>query len=199
MDDRLERQIRFVMELDKLKSVIRRTLILGGVRDENSAEHSWHLALMAVLLAEYADQPVDLARVVKMALVHDVVEIDAGDTFCYDEQACRDKDAREQQAAERIFNLLPADQAAEFRALWEEFEARVTPESRFANAMDRLQPLLLNYHAEGKSWRAHGVTSDRVIKRCQPIEEGSKHLWDYGRSLIEAAVEKGYVTCSGPA
>ena len=184
----------FVMEMDRLKGVIRRSLTLGGQREENSAEHSWHLALMVVLLAEYADQPFDLARAVKMALVHDLVEIDAGDTFCYDEQACRDKDVREQRAADRLFAVLPPEQGAEFRALWEEFEAAVTPESRIANAMDRLQPLLLNYHSMGKAWREHGVTQDRVVERCRPIGEGSEKLWEYARKLIEKAVEDGYVT-----
>ncbi len=194
MDDRLERQIGFVMEIDRLKGVVRRSLTLGGEREENSAEHSWHLALMAVLLAEYADEPVDLARVVRMALVHDLVEIDAGDTFCYDEQACRDKDARERRAADRLFALLPPDQAAEVRALWEEFEAAATPESRFVNAMDRLQPLLLNYHSKGKAWREHGVTGDRVTERCRPIERGSQRLWKCGRKLIQSAVQNGYVS-----
>jgi putative hydrolases of HD superfamily len=194
VDDRLDQQIQFVVEMDRLKGILRRTLTLGGQRAENSAEHSWHLALMAVLLAEHADEPVDLARVVKMALVHDLVEIDAGDTFVYDEQACLDKDVREQQAADRIFNLLPPDQAAEIRALWDEFEAATTPESRFANAMDRLQPLLLNYHSQGHAWREHGVTSDRVTDRCQVIGDGSQRLWDYGRRLIQQAVEKGYVS-----
>jgi putative hydrolase of HD superfamily len=194
VNDRLERQIQFVVEIDRLKGILRRTLALRGQRAENSAEHSWHLALMAVLLAEHADEPVDIARVVKMALVHDLVEIDAGDTFVYDEQACQDKDIRERRAADRIFSLLPPDQAAEIRALWEEFEAAATPESRFANAMDRLQPLLLNYYSKGHAWRQHGITSDRVIDRCQVIENGSRQLWDYGRKVIEKAVEKGYVS-----
>lgn len=193
MNDRLERQMTFVMELDRLKGIIRRSLALGGRREENSAEHSWHLALMVVLLAEYADQSFDVLRAVKMALVHDVVEIDAGDTFVYDEQACRDKSIRERRAADRLFAVLPPDQGAEIRALWEEFEAAATPESRFANAMDRLQPLLLNYHSQGRAWRQHGVTQDRVISRCQGIGEGSRQLWAYARDLIEKAVKDGYV------
>lgn len=194
MDDRLEKQIGFAMTADRLKGVIRRSLTLGGARGENSAEHSWHLALMVMLLAEYADEPLDEGRAMRMALVHDLVEIEAGDTYCYDQQACQDQAARERAAAERVFGLLPPDQAAEFRALWDEFEAHATPESRFVHAVDRLQPLLLNYHTQGRSWREHGVTSGQVVERCQVIEEGSKRLWEYGRKLIDDAVAKGYVS-----
>jgi putative hydrolase of HD superfamily len=161
---------------------------------ENSAEHSWHVALTAMLLAEYADVPIDLLRVLKMALVHDLVEIDAGDTYCYDARAALDKDARERAAADRIFALLPPDQAAELRRLWDEFEARATPESRFANAIDRLQPVLLNYRSQGEAWRANRVDRSRVIQRNQPIADASRQLWDYIHSLIDDAVQKGYLT-----
>ena len=148
-DDRLTQQLRFLLELDRLKSVFRQSRLIHTDRMENSAEHSWHLAMLAVVLAEYAAEDIDLVRVVKMALIHDIVEIDAGDTYIYDEQARREKARLEQQAAERIFGLLPKQQAAELRTLWEEFEAKQTPEARFAGALDRLQPLLLNYHTAG--------------------------------------------------
>ena len=194
-DERLTRQIEFIVEIDKLKHVLRRTLTgpAGQRRLENSAEHSWHFALAAMLLADHADEPIDLPRVLKMALVHDIVEIDAGDTYCYDAQAALDKDAREQAAAERIFALLPPDQATELRELWDEFEARRTPESRFANAIDRLQPVLLNYYSQGEAWRANRVDRGRVIERNQPIAAGSQQLWEYIRSLIDDAVGKGYL------
>jgi putative hydrolases of HD superfamily len=193
VSDRLQRQMAFVMELDRLKGILRRSLALAGQRPENSAEHSWHLALMVVLLSEYADHAFNVAHAIKMALVHDVVEIDAGDTFCYDDQACLDKDEREQRAADRLFAVLPPEQGAELRALWEEFEAAATPESRFANAMDRLQPLLLNYYSQGQSWREHGVTRERIIERCCVIGDGSQQLWAYAKEMIDQAVTNGYV------
>ena len=168
-DDRLTQQLRFLLELDRLKSVFRQSRLIHTDRMENSAEHSWHLAMLAVVLAEYAAEDIDLVRVVKMALIHDIVEIDAGDTYIYDEQARQEKARIEQQAAERIFGLLPKQQAAELRTLWEEYEAKQTPEARFAGALDRLQPLLLNYHTEGQMWRHHGISSEQVIKVNQVI------------------------------
>jgi putative hydrolase of HD superfamily len=194
VSERLERQLRFIVEIDKLKSVFRQTLLMHGKRYENDAEHSWHIAVMALLLSEYASgQKLDIARVMKMALVHDLVEIDAGDTFCYDEKGAQTKLAREQSAADRIFGILPADQASEIRALWDEFEARQTPEARFAAALDRLQPLLHNYNTQGASWQKHGVTSDKVLARNKHIEEGAPVLWEYAENLIRDAVEKGYL------
>ena len=163
-DDRLTQQLRFLLELDRLKSVFRQSRLIRTDRMENSAEHSWHLAMLAVVLAEYAAEDIDLVRVVKMALIHDIVEIDAGDTYIYDEQARQEQARIEQKAAERIFGLLPTQQATELRTLWEEFEAKQTPEARFAGALDRLQPLLLNYHTEGQMWRHHGISSEQVIK-----------------------------------
>ncbi|MFZ1948292.1 MAG: HD domain-containing protein [bacterium] len=190
--DRLARQMEFLVEIDKLKQVLRRTITIQGDRNENSAEHSWHASLMALVLAEHAaDAGLDLARAVKMMLLHDLVEIDAGDTYCYDIEGARDKLERETRAAERIFNLLPPDQASEVRALWDEFEAGRSPESRFANALDRLEALLLNYHTGGRTWRKHKVSSDQVIERALPIRDGSPALWEYARSLIDDAVEKG--------
>jgi putative hydrolase of HD superfamily len=191
-EDRLKRQIEFILEIDKLKGVLRRTYLPTG-RPENSAEHSWHLAMAALLLAEYANQKVDIGRVVQMLLVHDIVEVDAGDTFLYDEAAEQQKAAREQQAAERIFNLLPADQAAWVRGLWEEYERRQTPEARFAYAVDRLQPILLNYTCRGRMWREHGVTASRVRARNRPIGDGSVRLWERVQALIEDAVRQGFL------
>jgi putative hydrolase of HD superfamily len=192
--ERLDRQIRFISEIDKLKAVNRRSYILGGERLENTAEHSWHIIVLAMVLAEYANQPVDLLRVIEMLAVHDLVEIDAGDTFCYDEEGYLDKAERETQAAERIFGLLPEDQGKAFQALWREFEERSTAESRFANAMDRTMPLLHNYYAQGLPWIEHDIHSDQVDGRVAPIRDGAQTLWEYARTVIEDAIEKGYLT-----
>lgn len=191
--DRLARQLAFIAELDKLKAVLRQTWLLDGSRQETDAEHSWHIAMMALVLAEHADEPVDAGHVVRMLLVHDIVEIDAGDTFIYDDAGHADKEAREQAAAARLFGMLPGEQGAELRALWDEFEARRTPEARFAAAVDRLQPLLHNYLTEGKAWRQHGVTADRVRTVNARIGEGSAALWEQARRLIDDAVAKGYL------
>lgn len=190
---RLASQLRFILEIDRLKTVLRRTHLTDRSRNENSAEHSWHIALAAVLLAEHAPADVDLCRVVRMLLVHDVVEIDAGDTYAYDEAAHDDKLERERSAARRIFGLLPDDQADELNALWEEFEARETPEARFANAVDRLQPMLHNYATEGAAWLEHGVESRQVIGRNHVIGDGAPDLWAYAERLIAAAVERGWL------
>jgi putative hydrolase of HD superfamily len=192
-NDPLARQIQFLLEIDRLKQITRRTLIADGSRRENDAEHSWHLALFAVVLAEHGPAELDLARVIKMVLVHDLVEIDAGDTYCYDPAACATQRDRELAAAERIFALLPADQGNELRALWEEFEAKETAESRFAAALDRLQPVLLNYHTQGRAWLEHGVTRAQVIERNRHIAAGATRLWEYALALIDDAVEKGYL------
>jgi putative hydrolase of HD superfamily len=191
---RLQRQLDFLLEIDRLKTIERQTLLTDRSRRENSAEHSWHIALMAVLLSEYSNgSRLDLFRVIRMLLVHDIVEIDAGDTFCYDEAGHRDKEERERRAAERLFGLLPEDQGADLRRLWDEFEARETPEAHFANALDRLQPLLHNVHTEGASWRAHGVRSHQVLERNSPIGEGAPELWEHARRLIEEAVGRGWL------
>ena len=189
---RLEKQMDFIVEIDKVKGILRQTRVISGDRHENDAEHSWHLAVMAMLLAEYAEGGgIDMLKVLNMVLVHDLVEIDAGDTYCYDEEGARDKVERETLAADRIFGLLPDDQARYMRALWDEFEDMATPESRFANALDRLQPLLLNYHTDGQSWQKHGVSSDRVVKRARPIAGATPGIWEYAANLIRDAVEKG--------
>lgn len=192
-DGRLKQQIRFILEIDRLKSVVRRSYVIDSRRRETDAEHSWHLAVMAMVLAEYADEPVDVSRVIKMVLLHDIVEIDAGDVFLYDEAGNRDKAVRERRAAERIFGLLPKDQARELRETWSEFEARETPDARFAASLDRLMPLLHNYTTQGSTWREHGVTGDRVLARNAVIGEGSETLWQLARSLVEDAMEKGYL------
>jgi len=167
---------------------------MDGSRNENDAEHSWHLALMAIVLSEYSlAQELDLSRVIKMVLVHDLVEIDAGDTFCYDEKANEDKEERERRAAERIFGLLPPDQAEEFKGLWEEFEERKTPEACFAAALDRLQPLLSNYHTNGHTWVKYDVKYDKVIKRNYPIKESAPALWEYVLEILEDSIQKGYL------
>jgi putative hydrolase of HD superfamily len=194
-DSRLGRQLVFVAELDRLKDVLRRSLVTGSERRENSAEHSWHLAMMALVLIEHASVPeLDQVRVIKMLLVHDVVEIDAGDTFCYDTAGYATKAERELAAAARIFSLLPEDQAAEVRALWDEFEAGVTAESRLAQAIDRLQPVLQNLRTGGASWRTHGVTHAQVLERNRQIGEMLPEVWaGVQRALDE---EWGRVTSS---
>ncbi len=192
--ERLEKQIQFIVEIDKLKQIYRQTYLMNGSRRENSVEHSWHLALMTVLLAEYSPSgSLDLFRVLKMVLIHDLVEIDAGDTLCYDEKARRSQKSRELVAADRIFNLLPPDQAGEMRALWDEFEASLTPEAGFARAIDRMQPVLHNYYTRGAAWRKHGVTRDQVVARNRKIEKAAPEIWDYIHALIERAVEKDYL------
>ena len=189
---RLTQQVQFILEIDKLKHVFRQTLLTDQSRYENDAEHSWHLAVMAILLAEYATEPqLDLPRVMKMVVIHDLVEIDAGDTFCYDQEAVETQLERERAAADRIFGMLPPDQKNEFRALWDEFEARTSVESKFANALDRLQPLLHNLNTDGGSWRAHDVTIDRVVKRCSPIGDGAPALWAAAHEWIKDAVKDG--------
>ena len=190
-DDRLQRQLRFILEIDRLKAVVRQSYLVGAERRENSAEHSWHVAVMAVVLAEHANARVDVGRVVTMLLVHDVVEVDAGDTYVYDPAGAADKAERERRAAARLFGLLPLDQGAELRALWQEFEAAESADARFAAALDRLMPVLHNVHTGGRSWREHGITADQVIGRNRRIAEGSEALWRHARAMIEAAVAEG--------
>ena len=190
---RLQQQITFILEIDKLKSVLRQTYITIDERHENSAEHSWHLATMALILIDHADEKIDLCHVLKLLLVHDIIEIDAGDTYCYDELETKDQSVREHQAAERIFSLLPEDQANSMCDLWLEFESRNTPEAKFAVALDCLMPLLHNLHTEGKSWQEHNITMDQVITRNRAISDGSAQLWQFAQSIIKQAVTKGYL------
>jgi len=189
--DRLQQQLEFIVEIDKLKHVIRRNYLVDSSRRENDGEHSWHIAIAAMILAEYSDEPVNLSRVIKMLLVHDIVEIDAGDTFAYDTDGHADKDVREQRAADRLFGLLPDDQAEELRELWDEFEALATAEARFARAVDMLMPMLHNYHSNGKGWRENGVVSDQVLNRQQQIGKASSALWEFGQTLVAQAIEEG--------
>ena len=188
---RLKKQLDFVLEMDKLKYIERQAYVVDGSRHENDSEHSWHLALMAMLLSEYANEEVDVLRVIKMVLIHDAVEIDAGDTYAYDDAGNATKRQREEQAADRIFNLLPEDQAKEMRAIWEEFEAAETPEAKFANALDRVQPIMLNDITDGRAWREHGVAASQVINRNQNTHLGSEVLWEHAKNLVERNKEKG--------
>lgn len=194
---RLEKQMEFLRVVDALKRVERMTRLIQRSgetsRRENSAEHSWHLALMAMMLIEHANEPVDLARVLQMILVHDIVEIDAGDTFVYDAAAMIGKAEREQQAAERIFGMLPDDQKAEFLALWHEFEARETPEAKYASALDRLAGMLPNAANNGGTWNEHQVTVEQVTRRNESIATGSDVLWDHAKQWIQAVHAAGLI------
>jgi 5'-deoxynucleotidase YfbR-like HD superfamily hydrolase len=190
----LDSQLRFLLEADRLKGVLRQSRIIDGSRRENSAEHSWHLGLMSLVLSEYAPAGTDLSRVTAMVLVHDLVEIDAGDLFVYaGAQAQADQEHAERAAADRLFALLPASQAAAFRALWDEFEERHTPEAKFARALDRLQPMLANYQLGGGTWTQHGVTASQVLAKVALIEDGSAALGTFARELIADSVSRGFL------
>lgn len=190
---RLQSQLHFVMTLDRLKTVLRKTRLADGSRWENSAEHSWHLATMALVFQEYAPPTVDLQRVLPMVLIHDVVEIEAGDTFCYDPETTQDQAAREQAAADSLFHQLPRDQAHTLRALWEEFEAGTTPTAQFAIALDRLHPFLLNYANEGATWKQFAISADQVWHRMQPIKAGFPEMWPFVTEIIAECVSKGII------
>lgn len=193
---KLQKQIEFLREIDKLKLVIRQTYLVDESRQENTAEHSWHIAMAAITLAEYADEPVDVLRVLKMLMVHDIVEIDAGDTFAFDETGYEDKAEREQLAAERIFGILSDEQSKEFMAYWKEFEAVESNDSKFANAIDRLLPLLHNMWTDGRaSWERHQPRFEQVYKRnVTGVGQSSTVLWDYVQSLLNRAVEDGWLS-----
>jgi putative hydrolase of HD superfamily len=186
---RLRRQIAFVLEADKLKDVLRRSYLTSGERRENSGEHSWHTALLAMILAEYSNRSIDVCKVIRMMLIHDLVEIDAGDTFIYDAAGNANKAVRERAAAERVFGLLPDDQRDAVRQLWEEFELKQTAEAKFANAMDRLMPVLHNYFTDGRSWREHNVTQEQALAKNRKIADGARELWDLAQSLIGASFQ----------
>lgn len=191
MKARLEKQIDFLITIDRLKEVVRRNYLMDASRRENTAEHSWHLAMMAILLAEHANPPLDASKAVKMTLIHDIIEIDAGDTFAYDAEGYADKAEREQVAARRLFGLLPEDQAGELLDLWEEFENNHTPEAHFANALDRLLPLLQNRQGGGPSWKEYNIRSDQVLERNTPVRLGSETLYQLAMDLIEDSLEQG--------
>jgi len=194
----LARRIRFAVEADRLKAVLRRTRLVDGSRRENSAEHSWHLALLAVLLHDTAPPGVDHARVLRMLLVHDLVEVDAGDTFCYDADANLGREERERAAAARLFGILPAEEARELASLWEEFEAAASLDARFAAALDRFQPLLLNYYGGGGSWLENAITRAQVLRRMDPIREGAPALWPVVLDVVERSCRAGWIAPDPP-
>ena len=191
MDERLKKQLDFALEIDKEKNILRQTHLSGHGRNENDAEHAWHMAIMAYLLREYSNEPVDITRVMLMCLIHDVVEIDAGDTYAYDEEGKKNQKAREEAAKERIYSLLPEDQKEELAAIFDEFEESKTPESKFAHAMDNLQPLMLNNSNDGGDWREHGVSAKQVYGRQSRTKEGSEKLYEVTDQIIKKHREKG--------
>ena len=191
MMERLEKQMEFILEVDKVKKIVRQTYLSDASRKENDAEHSWHLALMAVLLKEYSNEEVDLAKVIPMVLIHDLVEIDAGDTYAYDEAGAKTKRERETKAADRIFGLLPSNQGTWLRELWEEFEAYETAEAKFAHVLDNAQPLLLNDASNGRSWAEHGVHKSQIYKRNEHTSEGSREIWEYMKKLVDKHIQLG--------
>ena len=190
MDERLEKQLAFSLEIDKVKNILRQTHLSDHGRRENDAEHSWHMAVMAYLLREYANEPVDIGRVMLMCLIHDIVEIDAGDTYAYDADSQKSQKEREDRAKDRIFSLLPEDQKAELVSLFDEFEANETPEAKFAHAMDNLQPLMLNDSNGGADWRDHGVAAEQVYKRHSKTRLGSEKLYEITDDILQANIEK---------
>ena len=191
---RLEQQFDFIKEIDKEKEIIRQTYLSNGVQKENDAEHAWHMAIMTILLSEYANEKIDVLKTVTMLLIHDIVEIDAGDTYAYDEEAKKTQRQREEKAADRIFGLLPMDQQKKFRDLWEEFEAYETAEAKFAHTMDNIQPIMLNDATGGKAWMEHCVKLSKILKRNQYTADGSKELWKYAKeNFIDPNVEAGKI------
>ena len=194
MDERLQKQLDFSLEIDKEKSIFRQTHLSGHGRNENDAEHAWHMAIMAYLLREYSNEPVDAAKVMLMCLIHDIVEIDAGDTYAYDEEGLKTQKAREDAAKERIFSLLPDDQKEELTMIFNEFEASKTPESRFAHAIDNLQPLILNNSNDGSDWKEHGVSARQIYGRQGKTAEGSAKLFEVTDQIIRNHIRKGTIS-----
>jgi len=190
MNERLRKQLEFIVEIDKIKNIFRQTRIYDNSRYENDAEHAWHMSMMALILAEHANSEIDIARVIKMALIHDIVEIDAGDVIVYAVDV-NDKHDKEQAAAQRIFGLLPADQCDEYIALWEEFEAKETPEARFAGAVDRIGPIMQNHRNHGHAWKKHGIPAEKVRTVNAQIAKGSETLWEYAQKIIAQSIENG--------
>ena len=191
--ERMSRQLEFLMEIDKVKNIFRQTWLADGNRKENDAEHSWHLAVAAFLLKEYAAQEADVLKVILMVLIHDLVEIDAGDTYAYDAKGAETKRAREEAAAERIFGILPEDQGLYFRELWEEFERYESADAKYAHLLDNFQPLLLNHESGGLSWREHGVKKSQIYKRNEKIEETSPQVWEKMKEIIDQHIQLGDV------
>ena len=193
-DNRLNKQFEFCLEADKEKFIGRQTYLTDGIRKENDAEHAWHMAVMTLILSEYANEKIDLLKTISMILIHDIVEIDAGDTYAYDEERKKSQKSRELAAADRIFAMLPEDQQQKFRQLWEEFETAETPEAKFARAMDNVQPIMLNSATDGKSWEERGIRLSQILRRNQITPEGSEKLWDYMQeNFIKPNVENGKI------
>ena len=193
MDDRLKEQIDFILEIDKMKEILRQNYLADGSARENDADHSWHLAMMALILSEYSNEKVDVTRVVPMVLTHDLVEIDAGDTYAYDEAGALTKEKREKAAADRIFGILPKEQGTWMRGLWDEFEACNTPESKFAHVLDNSLPLFLNHAAGGISWKEHKVKRSQIYKRNRITGDGSAKIWEYMQEMIQENINKGNI------
>ncbi|WP_313756179.1 HD domain-containing protein [Tissierella sp.] len=193
INERLLKDIKFIVELDKMKSILRQTSIIGGERREDDAQHSWHISVMAMILGEYSNEKVDICKVIKMLLTHDLVEIFAGDTFCYDKAGNEDKKEREELAAEKIFGMLDEDKGRDLRALWDEFEEMETTEALFAASMDRLQPMLNNYHNNGGTWKKFNVAKEDIYKRIAPVKNSSDELWDFVQNMIEDSYNKGLI------
>lgn len=191
VDKKIKSQIKFILEADKLKKVLRKTSITDRSRQENSAEHSWHAALIALVFSEYANEKIDTSKVIKMLLLHDLVEIEVGDTFLYDDTKRAQAEHREAEAAKKIFGMLPDEQAQDFAILWHEFEGKKTAEARFAKAIDRFAPLLMNYMNDGDVWMQNGISSEQCVKKNIPIKDGSEKLWNYAHALIQSGIEKG--------
>lgn len=192
--ERLQQQFNFIKEIDKEKLIGRQTYLSDTSRKENDAEHAWHMAIMTILLSEYANEKIDVLKTITMLLIHDIVEIDAGDTYAYDQAGLETQREREEKAADRIFGMLPEDQAKKFRDLWEEFEAKSTPEAKFARAMDNIQPMMLNAVTDGKAWMEHGVYLNQILKRNEITPKGSEELWKYAyESFVEPNVQKGRI------
>ena len=194
MDERLQKQLDFSLEIDKEKNIFRQTHLSGHGRNENDAEHAWHMAILAYLLREYSNEPVDAAKVMLMCLIHDIVEIDAGDTYAYDEEGLKTQKARENAAKERIFSLLPDDQKEELTSLFDEFEASETPEARFAHAVDNLQPLILNNSNDGSDWKEHGISARQIYGRQKKTAEGSRKLFEVTDQIIQNHIRKGTIS-----
>ncbi|MEG0014240.1 MAG: HD domain-containing protein [Cellulosilyticaceae bacterium] len=194
LDDRLRKQMAFLIEIDKVKNIFRMTYVADGSRHENDAEHSWHMGIMAFLFAEYVGHQVNVSKVIKMVLIHDLVEIYAGDTFAFDEKGYEDKEEREQEAADKIFGMLPKEQGLEFHELWEEFEAGETEEAKYGNMLDRMQPLLLNYATQGGSWKEHGISAEKVYNRNEiTLKEGPQELRNLVNFVIKDCIKQGYI------
>ena len=191
MDERLQKQLDFILEIDKEKNIFRQTHLSGHGRNENDAEHAWHMAIMAYLLQEYSNEKIDVARVMLMCLIHDVVEIDAGDTYAYDAEGLKTQKAREEAAKERLYSMLPEDQKADLTAIFDEFEERKTPEAKFARALDNLQPLLLNNSNDGGDWKNHDVTAEKVYERQSRTREGSEKLFEVTDKILKENIAKG--------